>query len=134
NMDKPLSTGEMAAFAISLYENNIGYFGQTDQFKNFYGNVIEGTREEIVSRFKKDFNEAILNKLIRYLLTRQVHFGESNHTNDWTDISFYAAMKAYYKNEMEAVEARYAEAENKREKRLKERIKVLQKQVKAMKG
>ncbi|MBC9795390.1 ParB/RepB/Spo0J family partition protein [Sinomicrobium weinanense] len=134
NMDKPLSTGEMAAFAISLYENNIGYYGQTDQFRDFYGNVIEGTREEIVARFKEDFKEATLNKLIRYLLTRQVHFGESNHTNDWTNISFYAAMKAYYKKEIEAIEARYAEAGDKREKRVKERIEVLQKQAKALKG
>src|SRR5690606_34919865 len=115
-------------------ENNIGYYDQSQYFQGFYGDTTQLSREEIVARFRKNFKEPTLNKLIRFLLTRQVHFGESNHTNDRTDISFYAAMKEFYKNDMEAIEARYAEARDKREKRLKERIKALQKQVKALNG
>ncbi|NDV15724.1 ParB/RepB/Spo0J family partition protein [Muricauda sp. TY007] len=134
DMDKPLSTDEMAAFAISLYQNNIGHHDQSQHFQNFFGDTGNMSREEIVAHFRKDFKEATLNRLIRFLLTRQVHFGESNHTNDWTNISFYSAMKEYHKADIEAIETRFDKDRKKREKRMKERIKELQQQVKALKG
>ncbi|UGU15439.1 ParB/RepB/Spo0J family partition protein [Sinomicrobium kalidii] len=130
--DKPLSADEMAAFAIALYENNIGYYDQSQYFKGFYGDTVKMSREEIVANFRKNFKEATLNRLIRFLLTRQVHFGEYNHTNDRTNIAFYTAVQKYHKADIDTIEARYAEARDKREKRLKERVTALQKQVRAM--
>ncbi|WP_268225138.1 ParB/RepB/Spo0J family partition protein [Sinomicrobium oceani] len=134
DMDKPLSKDEMAAFAISLYQNNIGYHNQSQYFQNFFGDTGNRSREEIVADFRKNFKEATLNRLIRLLLTKQVHFGESNHTNNWTNISFYSAMKEYHKKDIETIEVRYDKDRKKREKRLKERIKELQQQVKTLKG
>src|SRR5690606_20902471 len=98
---------------------------QSQYFQDFFGDTAKMSREEIVAHFRKDFKEATLNRLIRFLLTRQVHFGESNHTNDWTNISFYSAMKEYHKKDIETIEVRYDKDRKKREKRLKERIKEL---------
>ncbi|MCR9229148.1 MAG: partitioning protein, partial [Flavobacteriaceae bacterium] len=134
DMDQPLSTDEMAAFAISLYQNNIGYHDQSQYFQNFFGDTGNMSKEEIVAHFRKNFKEETLNRLIRILLAKQVHFGESNHTNDWTNISFYLAMKEYHREDIETIEARYDMDRQKREKRQKERIKDLQKQVKTLKG
>tara|TARA_R110002049_G_scaffold239599_2_gene412945 strand:+ start:793 stop:1389 length:597 start_codon:yes stop_codon:yes gene_type:complete len=134
NHDRPLSVDEMVAFSISLYENNVGYFDQREHFQEFFGDTANTTREEIVARFRKDFKEETLNRLIRFLLTRQVHFGESNHVNNLTNSSFYTAMQEYHKPNIDTIEARYAKTRNKREKKLKERVEALQKQVKAMEG
>jgi ParB family chromosome partitioning protein len=132
--DKPLSMDEMVAFSISLYENNIGSYDQRDLFPGFFGDTAKLSREEIVASFRKNFKEGTLNRLIRFLLTRQVHCGESNHTNDSTNMSFYTAMQEYLKADIDTIEAAYSEARDKREKRLKERIEALQKQVGAMEG
>lgn len=134
NTDKPLSTDEMVAFSISLYENNIGYYDRNDHFPGFFGDTTNLSKEEIIANFRKTFKEETLNKLIRFLLTRQVHYGESNHINDNTNIAFYTAMQQYHKADIDAIEAGYAETRDKREKRLNERVAVLQKQVKAIKG
>ena len=83
----------------------------------------------MVGYFKKKFKKEIFHKLIRYLLTKQVHFGESNHVNNLTNISFYNAMRGYYKSKISGIEKEYAEKRDKREERLKERIKVLEKQI-----
>ena len=133
DMDSPLSADEKAAFAISLYQNNIGYTAQGQHFQGFFGDTIKGSREEIVNHFRKHFKEATLNRLIRFPLTSQVHFGERNHTNDSTNAAFYMAMKEYHKKDIEVIEVRYDKDKKKREKRLKERIKELQEQVKALK-
>jgi len=129
NIDKPLSVDEMVAISISLYENNVSYFDQRDHFTEFFGDTTNMTREEIVAKFRKCFKEETLNKLIRFLLTRQVHFGESNHVNNLTNSSFYTAMQEYHKSNIDMIEAGYAKTRNKREKRLKERVEALQKQV-----
>lgn len=134
SMDKPLSLDEMAAFAISLYENNIGYYAKSVRFQGFLGDTGSLSEEEIVGHFRKNFKEEIFNKVIRFMLTSQVHFGESNHTNDRTNMAFYTAMQQYHKVDIDTVETDYAEKRDKREKRIRERVSELQKQIKVIKG
>ena len=126
---KTLSTDEMVAFSISLFENNVDYMSQQKYFSKFLGDTSKMTKVEIVENFKKKFKKEIFHKLIRYMLTKQVHFGESNHVNNLTNISFYNAMQGYYKSKIASIEKEYAEKRDKREARLKERITVLEKQI-----
>lgn len=126
---KTLSTGEMVAFSISLFENNVDYMSQQKYFSKFLGDTSKMTKVEIVENFKKKFKKEIFHKLIRYMLTKQVHFGESNHVNNLTNISFYNAMQGYYKSKIAGIEKEYAEKRDKREARLKERITVLEKKI-----
>ena len=129
NTKKTLSTDEMVAFSISLFENNVDYMSQQKYFSKFLGDTSKMTKVEIVENFKKKFKKEIFHKLIRYMLTKQVHFGESNHVNNLTNISFYNAMQGYYKSKIAGIEKEYAEKRDKREARLKERITVLEKQI-----
>ena len=126
---KTLSTDEMVAFSISLFENNVDYMSQQKYFSKFLGDTSKMTKVEMVENFKKKFKKEIFHKLIRYMLTKQVHFGESNHVNNLTNISFYNAMQGYYKSKIAGIEKEYAEKRDKRETRLKERITVLEKQI-----
>ena len=126
---KTLSTDEMVAFSISLFENNVDYMSQQKYFSKFLGDTSKMTKVEMVENFKKKFKKEIFHKLIRYMLTKQVHFGESNHVNNLTNISFYNAMQGYYKSKIAGIEKEYAEKRDKREARLKERITVLEKQI-----
>ncbi len=126
---KTLSTDEMVAFSISLFENNVDYMSQQKYFSKFLSDTSKMTRVEMVENFKKKFKKEIFHKLIRYMLTRQVHFGESNHVNNLTNISFYNAIQGYYKSKIAGIEKEYAEKRDKREARLKERITVLEKQI-----
>lgn len=126
---KTLSVDEMVAFSISLFENNVDYTAQQKCFSKFLGDTSKMTRVETVAHFKKNFKKEIFHKLIRYILTKQVHFGESNHFNNLTNISFYNAMQGYYKSKIADIENSYAEKRNKREARLKERIAVLEKKI-----
>ena len=130
---KTLSVDEMVAFSLTLYENNVDYVGRQRFFSNLLGNTSKMTDEEIVENFKKKFKKEIFHKLIRYILTKQVHFGESNHVNNLTNISFYNAMQGYYKSKIDGIEEEYNEKRNKREERLKERITVLEKQIQELK-
>ncbi len=132
NRKKPLSTDEMVAISISLFENNLGWYDQREHFKDFFGDDSQLSREELVAKFKKDFKKETLHKLLRLLLTRQVHLGESNHTNDLTNRSFYVAMQSFYKDKISAIEETYAESRKKREARIKERVTVLERQAKAI--
>ena len=126
---KTLSVDEMVAFSISLFENNVDYTAQQKFFSKLLGDTSKMTRVETVAHFKKNFKKEIFHKLIRYILTKQVHFGESNHVNNLTNISFYNAMQGYYKSKIADIEKNYAEKRNKREARLKERIAVLEKKI-----
>ena len=126
---KTLSMDEMVAFSISLFENNVDYMSQQKYFSKFLGDTSKMTKVEMVENFKKKFKKEIFHKLIRYMLTKQVHFGESNHVNNLTNISFYNAMQGYYKSKIAGIEKEYAEKRDKREERLKERITVLEKQI-----
>lgn len=130
---KTLSTDEMVAFSISLFENNVDYMSQQKYFSKFLGTTSKMTKVEMVQHFKKNFKKEIFHKLIRYILAKQVHFGESNHVNNLTNISFYNAMQGYYKTKITNIEKDYAEKRNKREERLKERITVLEKQIQELK-
>lgn len=132
NSKRPLTVDEMVAFSITLFENNIGYYEQQQNFKGFYGKSSNVSREVQVERFKKNFKKEKLHKLIRFILTKQVHFGEANHINDLTNISFYTAMQGFHKTGITKIEKAYTETRSKREKRLEERIAELQKQVKAL--
>src|SRR5690606_1466687 len=100
DIDKPLSMDEMVAFAISLYENKIGYYDKGEHFQEFFDDSGNLSEEEIVDLFRKNFNVEIFNRIIRFLLTRQVHLGESNHSNDRTNMAFYTAIQEYYKTEI----------------------------------
>ncbi|MCK0192766.1 ParB/RepB/Spo0J family partition protein [Arenibacter sp. F20364] len=126
---KTLSVDEMVAFSISLFENNVDYVGRQKYFSKLLGNTSKMTKVEMVENFKRKFKKEIFHKLIRYMLTKQVHFGESNHVNNLTNISFYNAMQGYYKSQITGIEKEYAEKRSKRETRLKERITVLEMQV-----
>jgi ParB family chromosome partitioning protein len=129
DMKTALSTDEMVAFSISLFENNVDYVGRQKYFSKLLGNTSKMTYVEIVANFKKNFKKDIFHKLIRYILTKQVHFGESNHVNNLTNISFYNAMQGYYKAKIATIEKKYTAERNKREARLKARITVLEKQI-----
>ncbi len=123
---KTLSVDEMVAFSISLFENNVDYVSQQKYFSKFLGDTSKMTKVEMVENFKKKFKKEIFHKLIRYMLTKQVHFSESNHVNNLTNISFYNAMQGYYKSKIDGIEKEYAKKRDKREARLKERITVLE--------
>ncbi len=126
---KSLSVDEMVAFSLTLYENNVDYVGRQKHFSKLLGNTSKKTDVETVENFKKNFKKETFYKLIRYILTKQVHFGESNHVNNLTNISFYNAMQGYYKTKIANIEKEYAEERNKREARLKERIEKLEKKI-----
>ena len=108
DMDIPLSVDEMIAFYILLYYNNVGYFEQRELFPGFFGDTSNLSREEMVANFKKEFREETLNRPVRFLLTQQVHFGESNHVNDLTNCSFYTAMQEYHRESISEIEKSYA--------------------------
>ncbi|WP_299555268.1 ParB/RepB/Spo0J family partition protein [Seonamhaeicola sp.] len=129
---KALSTDEMVAFSISLFENNVDYMSQQKHFPNIFGKTSKMNKVQVVEHFKKNFKKEIFHKLIRYILTKQVHFGESNHVNNLTNISFYNAMQGYYKTKIASIEKGYAEDRVKREARLKERIKILEVKIQAL--
>lgn len=129
NTKKTLSVDEMVAFSISLFENNVDYMSQQKYFSGLLGDTSKMTKVEIFENFKKKFKKEIFHKLIRYMLTKQVHFGESNHVNNLTNISFYNAMQGFYKSKIAGIEKEYAEKRSKREERLKERIAVLEKKI-----
>ena len=134
NLKKPLSTDEMVAIAISLFENNIGYYSQREHFGDFFGEDSKLSDEERVARFKQGFKKETLYRLLRFLLTRQVHLGESNHTNDLTNRSFYVAMQSFYKEKILGIEKSYTEKRQKREERIKERVASLERQAKILEG
>lgn len=129
---KPLSTDEMVAISISLFENNIGFYSQREHFKDFFGDDSRLSHEELVARFKENFKKETFHRLLRFLLTRQVHLGESNHTNDLTNLSFYVAMQSFYKDKISAIEETYVESRKKREARIKERVADLQQHAKEL--
>lgn len=126
---KTLSTDEMVAFSISLFENNVDYMSQQKYFSKLLGDTSKMTKVEIFENFKKKFKKETFHKLIRYLLTKQVYFGESNHVNNLTNISFYNAVQGYYKSKIAGIEKEYVEKRDKREARLKERITILEKKI-----
>ena len=129
---KTLSLDEMVAFSLSLYENNVDYMSKQKYFSGLLGDTSKMTKIEIVEDFKKKFKKEIFHKLIRFMLTDKVHFGEQNHTNNLVNISFYNAMQGYYKSKIASIESEYTEKRDKRETRLKERIASLEEQVQAL--
>ena len=132
NRKKPLSTDEMVAISISLFENNLGWHDQREHFGDFLGDDDQLSNADRLDQFKEGFKKETFHKLLRFLLTRQVHLGESNHTNDLTNQSFYVAMQTFYKDKISAIEDTYAENRQKRETRIKERVTALEQQAKAL--
>lgn len=130
---KTLSVDEMVAFSISLYENNVDYFSQQKYFSGLFGDTSKMTKVEMIQNFKTKFKKEVFYKLIRYMLTKQVHFGESNHVNNLTNISFYNAIQGYFKTKIASIEKGYAEKRDIREERLKERIAILEKEIQELK-
>ena len=127
--NKTLSVDEMVAFSLTLYENNVDYVGRQKHFSKLLGNTSQKTDVETVENFKKNFKKETFYKLIRYILAKQVHFGESNHVNNLTNISFYNAMQGYYKTKIANIEKEYVEERSKREVRLKECIEKLENKI-----
>lgn len=126
---KTLSVDEMVAFSISLFENNVDYMSQQKYFSGFFSKTSKISKIEMVEQFKKNFKKETFHKLIRYMLTKQVHFGESNHVNNLTNISFYNGMQGYFKSKIAEIEKVYSEKRDIREQRLKERITILEKKI-----
>ena len=131
---KTLSVDEMVAFSISLYENNVDYFSQQKYFSGLLDDTSKMTKVEIIQNFKEKFKKEIFHKLIRYILTKQVHFGESNHTSNLTNMSFYNAILGYHKTKITDIEKEYIERRDIREERLKARIEILEKEIKELKA
>lgn len=129
DMKRPLSVDEMVAISISLLENNVGYVGEEKYFSGLFEGTAEMTRAETVENFRKNFKKETFHRIIRFMIAKQVRFGESNHTNDLTNIAFYKAVQRYYEKEIAAIEKEYAEKRDKRESRLKERIAVLERKI-----
>lgn len=129
---KTLSFDEMVAFSVSLYENNLDYMNRQKHFSGLFVKVSKMTKIEMVEKFKKNFKKETFHKLIRLILTQQVHFGECNHTNNLVNISFYKAMEDYHKAKISEIGKVYSEKREKREKRLKERITALEKELKVL--
>lgn len=75
-----------------------------------------------------------MDQLIRILLIQQVHFGESNHTNNLTNASFYKALKSYYKEDILMIETQYEKEYDKCQAHLKERTKTLKRKPAYKKG
>ena len=100
---------KLVAFSLTLFENNVDYVGRQKHFSKLLDNTSKMTDVETVEHFKKSFKKEVFYKLIRYILTKQVHFGESNHVNNLTNISFYKAMQGYYKTKIDNIEKEYAE-------------------------
>ncbi|MBD0833733.1 ParB/RepB/Spo0J family partition protein [Aestuariibaculum sediminum] len=131
DLDKALSKDEMIAITISLFENNVSYIQQQKYHLEFFGNTSKMSKEEIYKDFRTHFKKEMFNKLIRYLLIKQVHFGESNHTNNLTNIAFYQAMKGFYKAEMESTEQEFEKETLARAARIQERIVKLEQKAQA---
>ncbi|XCF04781.1 ParB/RepB/Spo0J family partition protein [Tamlana crocina] len=129
DMKKPLSVDEMVAISISLLENNVGYIGEEKYFSDLFEGTAEMTKAETVESFRKNFKKETFHRLLRFMIAKQVHLGEGNHTNDLTNLSFYNAVQRYYGKEIAAIEKEYAEKRDKREARLKERIAVLERKI-----
>lgn len=134
NTKKTLSTDEMVAFCFILFENHLSWYSQRDFFKGFLGNTEKKSRAEVVEQFRKNFKKEYFHKLIRFVMARQVHFGEFNHTNNHVNIAFYTAVRPYLKKDIEAIEAEYEEKRIKREKRLQERIAKLERENELLKS
>ena len=133
DMKKTLSVDEMVAFSLLIYEYNMDYMSQQKYFSKLLGDTSKMTKVEIVENFKKKFKKEIFHKLIRFMLTKQVHFGEQNHTNNLVNISFYNAMQGYYKSSIASNEQEYYEKRDIREERLKVRIEILEKEIQELK-
>lgn len=131
---KTLSTDEMVAFCIALFENHIGWHNQNKFFKGFLGYPSKRSKKESVEHFKKNFKKEMFHKLIRFVMARQIHFDNRNQTNDHVNIAFYTAVRPFLKKDIEAIEAEYEEKRNKRETRLKERIAKLEKENELLKS
>ncbi|MBU3820980.1 ParB/RepB/Spo0J family partition protein [Flavobacteriaceae bacterium XHP0103] len=125
-LKKTLSVDEMVAIAIALFENHVDHTARRTYFSDFLGNASQMSQVEMVEAFRKNFKKETFYKLMRYILTKQVHFGECNHVNNLTNIAFYKAIQGYFKSDVEAIEKSYDEQRNKREARLKERIALLE--------
>ncbi len=131
---KALSTDEMVALCFNLYENHIGWSDQREHFKGFVDETKKRNRAETVEVFKKNFKKETFHRLVRFVLMKEVHFGECSHVNDHVNISFHEAVKGYLKKDIEAIEAVYSEKRDKREKSLRERISALEKENETLKS
>lgn len=121
---KTLSKEEMTAFCISLYENAIGYFDK-DIIKNFYPKNNKKTPLDTIDKFHATFEKSKFNQLVRIFITKNLHFEEKNHLNDFSNIGFYKAVKPYCKKEIEIIESNYEKRKIEREEKNQKRINIL---------
>lgn len=122
NTKKTLSVDEMVAFSIWMYQNEIGQYEGSRKFSGFFGKNNAKSDARTVELFKKNFKKETFNKLVRMLLVKNVHFGESNHNNNLTNNAVYVALRGYCNKELETIETAYAEIRRAREKKLEARI------------
>lgn len=130
DLDKPISEDEKISFCITAFQNNVGWYNR-ELFKNEKFFDLDCKDENYFEEFKKVYHEGIYNKILRYFIQTQVVLGESTPKNNKTDNAFYAAVKPYYKEDIEKVENAFKEREKAREAKLKERIAELEKELEA---
>jgi ParB family chromosome partitioning protein len=132
NSKKTLTTDEMVAFCLVLFENHIGWHNQEEFFKRFLGK--SGDAAGVVEEFRKNFKKEVFHKLIRFVMAREVHFGELNHLNNNVNSSVYTAIRPFLTKEFETIESDFEQKRIKREKRLNERIAALEKENEMLKS
>ncbi|MCM5663626.1 ParB/RepB/Spo0J family partition protein [Galbibacter mesophilus] len=125
DVPKELSKDEMVAFSILLYENFVDYMDREEHFEDLFGNSNSTDSGAMAANFRKHFSTEVFQRLVRYSLSKKVHLGESNHTNNPLNICFYQAVKAYFKEDVKNMEDTYDKERRIRERKLKGRIKSL---------
>ena len=134
NCKKGLTQDEMTAFCISLHQDHVGWSSEFDGYDKLYGKNNRKDSAKMVATFRKNYNKAIFNKLVRYMLLKNVHMGEMNHNNNLPNHAFFTAVEPFCKKEIEEIENTFAAKTKKREERLKERVSELEKELSALKS
>ena len=134
NSKKTLTTDEMVAFCLVLFENHIGWHNQEEFFRGFLGKSGKKGAAGVVEEFRKNFKKEVFHKLIRFVMAREVHFGELNHMNNNVNSSVYTAIRPFLTKEFETIESDFEQKRIKREKRLNERIAALEKENEMLKS
>ncbi|GAA4277552.1 ParB/RepB/Spo0J family partition protein [Aquimarina mytili] len=117
-----LTKEELVAFCLSALSHNVQYYDKEKHFAKTFPNQKNQNTENFIKKCVKDFNMATFNKIIRYMILNQLHFGEQNHTNNNVNQSFYLAIQHFMGEEISNIETTYQIEEAKREERIAQRI------------
>lgn len=117
-----LTKEELVAFCLSALSHNVQYYDKEKHFAKTFPNQKNQNTENFIKKCVKDFNMATFNKIVRYMILNQLHFGEQNHTNNNVNQSFYLAIQHFMGEEISNIETTYQIEEAKREERIAQRI------------